>query len=68
MMDKATFDLFQEFSVAGERNRAESLSLLNADEHQLYEMLKSRPERNRLEQEKIPQTYADHFLMQKIVK
>lgn len=67
MMDKATFDLFQEFSVAGERNRAERLSLLNADEHQLYEMLKSRPERNRLEQEKIPQTYADNFLMQKIV-
>jgi len=68
MMDRATFDMFQEFAVAGERNRAENLSLLNEEEHKLYEVLKSRPGINRLEQEKIPQAYADALLLKTIVE
>jgi len=68
MMDKPTFDMFQQFAVAGERNKAESLSLLNEEEHLLYETLKSRPGNNRLEQEKIPQAYADAFLLRTIPK
>jgi len=67
-MDKPTFDLFKEFTVAGERNKAESLSLLDAEEHRLYETLKSMPGSNRLEQEKIPQAYADALIAQKIAE
>jgi hypothetical protein len=65
MMDRQTFDLFKEFAVAGERNKAESLSLLDIEEHRLYETLKSMPGSNRLEQEKIPQVYADALILQK---
>jgi len=66
LMDKPTFDMFQQFAVAGERNKAESLPLLNEEEHKLYEILKSRSDNNRLEQEKISQAYADAFLLRTI--
>lgn len=68
MMDKPTFDMFQEFAAEGERNKAENLPLLNEEEHHLYEALKSRSGNNRLEQEKIPQAYADAFLLRTIAK
>lgn len=59
MMDKGTFEAFQEFAVNGERNKSEKLSLLNDEEAELYRLLKSRATKNRLEQEKILQQYAD---------
>lgn len=57
MMDRPTFDKFQEFAVKGERNNADNLYLLNEEELNLYKLLKSR-QHNRLEQEKIPQDYV----------
>jgi len=61
MMDKETFDHFQEYTVNGERNKAERLILLTKDEAELYAFLKSR-DKNRLEQEKITQEYVDVVL------
>lgn len=58
MMDKSTFETFQDFAVNGERNKAIQLQLLNEEESALYTLLKEK-ERNRLEQEKIPQWYVD---------
>jgi len=60
-MDKQTFDTFREFAVTGERNKAERLDLLNKEEAGLYALLKSI-EKNRLEQEKIPQDYVNAVL------
>ena len=59
MMDRRTFDRFQDFVVAGEKNKASSLNLLNVEEAGLYELLKSRHNNNRLEQEKILQDYVE---------
>ena len=61
LMDKQTFDTFREFAVTGERNKAERLDLLNKEEAGLYALLKSI-EKNRLEQEKIPQDYVNAVL------
>jgi hypothetical protein len=61
MMDKETFDHFQEYTVNGERNKAENLTLLNKEEAELYTFLKSS-DKNRLEQEKITQEYVDVIL------
>jgi hypothetical protein len=58
MMDKETFEIHEGFAVRGEQNKAEKLSFLDAHETELYNLLKSR-ERNRLEQEKIPQPYIE---------
>ena len=58
MMDRLTFDGFQQFVVKGERNHADKLSLLNEDEANLYKLLKSS-QYNRLEQEKISQDYVE---------
>jgi len=57
-MDKQTFETFREFAVNGERNKAERLDLLNKEEAGLYALLKSI-DKNRLEQEKIPQEYVN---------
>ena len=62
MMDKATFDAFQEFAVDGERNKADRLTNLNTDEAKLYALLKESLKNNRLEQEKISQAYAEMVL------
>jgi hypothetical protein len=62
MMDRDTFERFRAFAVAGSRNAATHLSLLTPEESELYGYLKSLDEANRLEQEKIPQTYADQQL------
>ena len=62
LMDRQTFDTFQEYAVMGERNKAEKLHLLNEEEANLYNFLKSVENNNRLEQEKIPQSYVDAAL------
>lgn len=62
MMDRAIFDRFGEFVVAGERNKAEKLSGLTEEEADMYEWLKKSYPLNRLEQEKIPQDYVDASL------
>jgi len=63
MMDRTTFDRFQEFVVAGEQNKAEKLNLLNDDEAHMYEWLKKSYPLNRLEQEKIPQDYVNAYFL-----
>jgi hypothetical protein len=62
MMDCVTFDGFKDFTVDGVRNKSEYLSLLNEEENRLFNRLKSMSGKNRLEQEKIPQIYADEYL------
>lgn len=59
MMDKRTFDRFQNFTVTGERSNANILNFLNEEEAGFYEFLKSKPANNRLEQEKISQDHVD---------
>jgi hypothetical protein len=59
MMDRQTFDQFHQFTVIGERNNINKLDLLNEDEANLYKILKSRQNNNRLEQEKISQNYVE---------
>jgi hypothetical protein len=67
LMDKETFDTFQEFAVDGERNKADQLNNLNAEETGLYNFLKTRMKNNRLEQEKISQSYVDIVLLNAIM-
>lgn len=61
MMDYKTFEHFSEFAVAGARNKSEKLSLLNDEERKLFKQLKL-VDKNRLEQEKIPQVYVEEYL------
>ncbi len=61
MMDGNTFKQFVEFAVAGAHNKSGQLSLLNDEESKLFNQLKSI-DKNRLEQEKIPQVYVDEQL------
>lgn len=62
LMDFLTFERFREFVVDGERNKAEQLCYLSAEEHKLYDLLRGLTTGNRLEQEKIPQGYVNAFL------
>jgi hypothetical protein len=66
MMDKEVFEEFKKYSVKGERNKAESLSLLTEVEAEMYKELKGIAIKNRLEQEKIPQSYIDKIFMNNI--
>ncbi|RKD15160.1 hypothetical protein BCY91_06465 [Pelobium manganitolerans] len=61
MMDCKTFEYFSKFAVTGSRNKSERLSLLNNEEHNLFEKLK-QIDNNRLEQEKISQRYVEEYL------
>jgi Uncharacterized protein conserved in bacteria len=61
MMDYKTFEYFTEFTVVGTHNKSEHLLSLNDEEHNLFDHLKSI-DKNRLEQEKISQTYVDEYL------
>lgn len=61
MMDAATFDMFAAYSAPGSRSTSENLPLLTEEERALFDRLKSI-DKNRLEQEKIPQRYADDQL------
>jgi hypothetical protein len=59
MMDTNTFEKFQDLAGNGERNKAATLSNLTDDDALLYQSLKDRIAKNRLEQEKIPQYYVE---------
>lgn len=59
MMDTDTFEKFQDLAGNGEKNAAATLSNLTEDEALLYQKLKDRISKNRLEQEKIPQYYIE---------
>lgn len=58
MMDFETFHEFQDLAVPGIDTTVTELTNLTHDEHQLFTHLLDIRERNRLEQEKIPQSYA----------
>jgi hypothetical protein len=58
MMDLKTFEGFAAFAATGTRNKSEQLSLLTDEESKLFNQLKLL-EKNRLEQEKIPQEYVN---------
>lgn len=66
MMDRETFDAFHIYAVNGSRNKSENLPLLTDSENRLYQYLKKIDTNNRLEQEKIPQTYVDNCLKKSI--
>jgi hypothetical protein len=66
MVDRLTYEAFKLYAAKGERNTAERLSSLNDAEAELYTFIKAQPNKNRLEQEKIPQYYIDQEL-QKII-
>ncbi len=61
MMDRTTFETFQNYAVSGARNQSHNLNLLTKEENELFQYLKTS-EKNRLEQEKIPQVYVDGCL------
>lgn len=65
MMDCKTFEYFSEFAVTGSRNKSEQLSLLNNEEHNLFEKLK-QIDNNRLEQEKISQRYVEEYFKSRL--
>jgi hypothetical protein len=62
MMDRNTYNLFQNYAVDGSRNKSEILNLLTKEEFELFRFLKSSDKNNRLEQEKISQAYVDSYL------
>lgn len=62
MMDTTTFETFKKYAVDGERSKAVNLYMLDEEESKIYTSLKQRESRNRLEQEKIPQSYVESVL------
>lgn len=58
MMDIETFLKFKHLAVTGAKTNCTELVNLNLDESHLYMYLSSLKENDRLEQEKIPHTYA----------
>jgi len=62
MMNLQTFHLFNEYAVDGQRIKTANLTLLTQDEALLFQHLKSLDQKNRLEQEKIPQKYVNETL------
>ena len=68
MMDKETFITFNIYAVNGSRNKSENLTSLTDKESKLFQYLKTLEINNRLEQEKIPQVYADDCLNKSIDK
>jgi hypothetical protein len=62
MMDRATYNIFEERNGEGEPGNIENLELLDKEESEMFDFLK---ERNvRLEQEKISQIYAESIIKQ----
>lgn len=59
MMDTDTFEKFENLAGKGEKNNAATLSNLTKYEASLYQFLKNKVDKNRIEQEKIPVHYAD---------
>lgn len=64
MMDRKTWDLFVSGSVAGTPAVKQNLPGLSAEEYELYEWL--RKNNLRLEQEKIPQVFAEEQIVREI--
>ncbi len=62
MMDRHTFDNYNEFAVNGPRSKLDTLSFLTAEEAHVYKYLKTLDNKNRLEQEKLPQAYVNQVL------
>ena len=58
MMDFDTFNEFRDLAITGIDTTVTELDHLTPDEHQLFTQLLEMKERNRLEQEKIPHSYA----------
>lgn len=58
MMDLETFLEFNEITVTGTHSTVKELPNLTCEEHMLFEHLSSLEKNNRLEQEKIPQSYV----------
>jgi hypothetical protein len=58
MMDLETFDLFQPYTVQATDCKQDTLNHLTAGEKRLFQILINQHDRNRLEQEKIPHSYA----------
>jgi len=58
MMDFDTFNDFKELAISGVDTNVSELLHLTPEEHQLFTYLLENKERNRLEQEKIPHSYA----------
>ncbi|GEN74300.1 Wadjet anti-phage system protein JetD domain-containing protein [Chryseobacterium hagamense] len=61
LMNRETFENFQNYTIKGARNKVQILNLLTKEENDLFQHLKSI-DKNRLEQEKITQAYADEYL------
>lgn len=61
LMNRETFENFQNYTIKGARNKVQILNLLTKEENDLFQHLKSI-DKNRLEQEKITQAYADKYL------
>jgi hypothetical protein len=62
MMDRTTYETFNLYAVSGSRNKSQNLNLLTKEENDIFQYLKALDSNNRLEQEKIPQIYADNCL------
>jgi len=67
LMDATTYRDHQHLAAVGSRNRVDRLDALTPGEAELYRELRSNPSRNRLEQERIPQAYAEAVLKATIV-
>lgn len=66
MMDADTFEKFRDLAGVGERNKTVTLNNLDKYEEALYQLLKGSAEKNRLEQEKIPQYYVEEQISKQI--
>ncbi|EMJ93513.1 Wadjet anti-phage system protein JetD domain-containing protein [Leptospira alstonii] len=62
LMDRKTFHTFREFAVNGVLGRVAGLRFLSEEESATWELLTSLPEKNRLEQERIPNWYVEEVL------
>ena len=67
MMERETFHRFIDFAVRGGPCHAEELLWLTSEEREMFSALKHFPNKNRLEQEKIPQAYAAQYIREKIL-
>ena len=58
MMDLETWNEFKEFSVLDNKKKMKVLNNLTEEESEIYNLIINLDDNNRLEQEKIPHTYA----------
>lgn len=66
MMERETFWQFIDFAVRGSPSNVETLDWLTFEEREMFTDLKHFPQKNRLEQEKISQAYAEQYIKKKI--